>query len=149
MLGTSYTLNVYNIYLGAFSHSTMDLMDYLQIGSSYWYNTLKAYYFYDPKFKQRQYVTNGTSFAGRTTLLPGEKGLTLTVDDIVTLLYMTLWTRTAVECTRSCSAATSTCPSMVATGSKTGAPSTPPSSCPLEMSSKYHHHIPWHPEIIF
>jgi len=69
----------------------MDLMDYLQIGSTYWYNNpLTAYYFYDPKFKQRQYVTNGTSFAGRTTLLPGEKGLTLTVDDIVTLLYMAL-----------------------------------------------------------
>jgi hypothetical protein len=92
VLGTSYTLNVYNIYLGAFSDSTMDLMDYLgaQIGSSKWYNILTAYYYYDPKYGQRQYVTNGTSFGGRATLLPDEKGLTMTVDDIVSLLYATL-----------------------------------------------------------
>lgn len=89
MLGASYSVSIYNIYLGAFSNQTMNLMDFLgsHIGSSYWYNILTNYYYYDPWSEERLYVTNVTSFAGRTNLLSDAKGLILTEDDIVTLLY--------------------------------------------------------------
>lgn len=89
VLGASYSVSIYNIYLGAFSNQTMNLMDFLgsNIGSSYWYNILTNYYYYDPWSEERLYVTNATTFAGRTNLLPDAKGLTLTEDDIVTLLY--------------------------------------------------------------
>ena len=87
-------VNLYTIYFGLHSDTTMDLMDYFaaHIGNSSWYDILSCYYQVNPSpnlrgVAARTYISGGAAFVQRALYMPSvDVPLSVSTQDMLTAL---------------------------------------------------------------